>query len=107
LWKHNAHVVIVGYQAIGTPGRALVDGAEYFRMAGEEIAVHATIHTLGGFSAHASQAQLLDWVSHFNQPRPRLFLVHGEVTAKDVLQRKLTEADWSAGIPGHAETISF
>ncbi len=107
LWKRNAHVVIVGFQAIGTPGRALVDGAKYFRMAGEEIAVNATIHTLGGFSAHASQAQLLDWVSHFNKPRPQLFLVHGEATAKDVLKRKLIEAGWSAEIAGNAETISF
>jgi metallo-beta-lactamase family protein len=107
LWKSNAHVVIVGYQAIGTPGRALVDGAEYFRMAGEEIKVHATIHTLGGFSAHASQSQLLDWVSHFDKPHPQLFLVHGEATAKDVLKRKLTEAGWTAEVAGHAETVSF
>ena len=106
LWKSNAHVVIVGYQANGTPGRALVDGAEYFRMAGEEIKVQATIHTLGGFSAHASQSQLLDWVSHFNKPQQRLFLVHGEATAKDVLRRKLVEAGWGAEIAGSAQTIT-
>lgn len=65
LWKRSAHVVIVGYQAIGTPGRALVDGVKTFRLGSEEIIVNAAIHTLGGFSAHASQSQLLDWIKHF------------------------------------------
>lgn len=105
LWRHNAHVVIVGYQAIGTPGRALVDGARTFRMGGEVIAVNAKIHTLGGFSAHASQSQLLDWVRHFSEPHPRLYLVHGEPQAKAVLGERLSREGWSAQIPHHGESI--
>jgi len=107
LWRRNAHVVIVGYQAIGTPGRALVDGADTFHLGQEEIAVKATIHTLGGFSAHASQSQLLDWVSNFNEPHPRLYLVHGESDAKVVLKEQLSQQGWSAEIPRPGEQIAF
>ena len=107
LWRRNAHVIIVGYQAIGTPGRALVDGAKYYRIGGDKIVVSASIHTLGGFSAHASQSQLIDWISHFNKPHPKLFLIHGEEEAKLVLQQKLVEQGWSANIPGSGESVSF
>ena len=107
LWRRNAHVIIVGYQAIGTPGRALVDGAKTFRMGGEKIAVNASIHTLGGFSAHASQSQLTDWASNFKQPRPQLYLIHGEEDAKLNLQKCFEEQGWSASIPGSGESIQF
>ena len=107
LWRNKTHVVIVGFQAMGTPGRALVDGVEKFRFAGEEIAVNARIHTLGGFSAHASQTQLLDWASHFHQPRPRLYLIHGEPDAKQVLQQKFVDLNWQANIPQMDESITF
>jgi metallo-beta-lactamase family protein len=107
LWRRNAHVVIVGYQAIGTPGRALVDGARFFHIGGDKIAVNASIHTLGGFSAHASQSQLIDWVSNFDKPHPELYLIHGEEEAKLVLQQRLAEAGWAANIPGSGESINF
>jgi metallo-beta-lactamase family protein len=107
LWRRNAHVIIVGFQAIGTPGRSLVDGAKVFKQAGEKIAVNATIHTLGGFSAHASQSQLLDWVSHFNKPQPRIYLIHGEADSKSALQAHLADAGWAADIPHNAESITF
>ena len=107
LWRRSSHVVIVGFQAIGTPGRALVDGAKTFRMGGDEIAVNARIHTLGGFSAHASQSQLLHWASNFNKPHPRLYLIHGEAKAKSVLRKRFSQEGWTADIPGHREHISF
>jgi metallo-beta-lactamase family protein len=107
LWRRNAHVVIVGYQAIGTPGRALVDGAKTFRIGGDEIAVYATIHTLGGFSAHASQSQLLDWINHFKKPHPKLYLIHGEAETKLTFQSYLSQHGWSADIPQQGESISF
>ena len=107
LWKRNAHVIIVGYQAIGTPGRALVDGARTFHLGNDEIIVNAAIHTLGGFSAHASQSQLIDWVSHFKQPRPSLYLIHGEEGAKKVLADRLSDEGWSPEIPHGGESISF
>lgn len=107
LWRRDAHVLIVGYQAFGTPGRALVDGAETVRMAGEEIAVNAKIHTLGGFSAHASQQQLLDWVSAFRGSMPDIYLVHGEDVAKATLKERLVESGMKAGIAATNGTITL
>jgi metallo-beta-lactamase family protein len=107
LWRRNAHVIFVGYQAIGTPGRALVDGAKVFRIGGDKIAVNAAIHTLGGFSAHASQSQLVDWVKHFKAPHPRLYLIHGEAEAKQALQKYLAKEGWPAEIPRNGESIAF
>jgi metallo-beta-lactamase family protein len=107
LWKKKAHVIIVGYQANGTPGRALVDGSKTFRHGGDEITVRAAIHTLGGFSAHASQSQLLEWLNNFKQSRPELYLVHGEIKAKHTFQEYLAGEGWSAQIPGMAESIAF
>jgi metallo-beta-lactamase family protein len=78
LWREASHIVIIGYQAEGTVGRRIVDGAKTVRLFGEEIAVKAHIHTLGGFSAHADQKGLLDWVSHLRNPRLEIFVNHGE-----------------------------
>jgi len=99
LWRRNAHVIIVGYQAIGTPGRALVDGAKRLRVVGEDVAVNASIHTLGGFSAHAGQQQLLDWIGAFHKPKPHTYLIHGEADAKKALQHQLHGMDIRAEIP--------
>jgi len=107
LWQRSAHVVIVGYQAFGTPGRSLVDGAKTFRMGNDEIAVKASIHTLGGFSAHASQSQLLDWANNFKEKRPKLFLIHGEAEAKSALRACFAEQGWDAAIPHHGESVVF
>jgi len=106
LWRHNAHLLIVGYQAMGAPGRALVDGASVFKVAGEEIAVNAKIHTLGGCSAHASQSQLLDWINNFDK-HPKLYLVHGEAETKEHFKAFLAENTWAAEIPELGESIHF
>ena len=100
-------MVIVGYQAIGTPGRALVDGASVFHLGGDEIAVKASIHTLGGFSAHASQSQLVDWLQNFKKSQPKLYLIHGEAGAKEVLKEHLSHEGWSATIPRIGESVLF
>jgi len=107
IWRQNAHVIIVGYQAIGTPGRALVDGAKTFRIGGDKIAVKAQIHTLGGFSAHASQSQLIDWLENFKKSQPKLFLVHGEERAKEALKECLSQKGWSANIPVYGDRITI
>ena len=107
LWRRDAHVMIVGYQVHGTPGRALVDGAEQIRIVGEDIAVNAKIHTLGGFSAHAGQQQLIDWVAKFRNANPKVYLIHGEDEAKAILREKLQGAGMDASIPGSSETITI
>ena len=79
-WRNHAHVMIVGYQAHGTVGRALVDGAQHIRLWGETIRVAAQVHTIGGLSAHADQRDLLNWLGHFENS-PQIYLVHGEPEA--------------------------
>lgn len=90
LGNPGTHVMIVGFQAIGTPGRALVDGAKTLRLFGEEIPVRATVHTVGGLSAHADQAALSGWYGAI-PGRPRVALVHGEEQAMDALAARLRE----------------
>ncbi len=88
VWRRNCHVVIAGFQAKGTLGRALVDGAKRIRLWGETIKVAAKIHTVGGLSAHADQDGLCEWYQHFKN-RPPLLLVHGEPSAQEVLATRL------------------
>lgn len=80
IWRRECHVVITGFQARGTIGRALVDGARHIHLWGEEIRVAAAVHTIGGLSAHADQADLKNWYAGF-QGRPPVTLVHGEAQA--------------------------
>jgi len=84
LWRDNAHVIFPGFQAHGTLGRELVDGAGTVRIFGEEVKVNARRHTIGGLSAHADQAGLMDWYAHFDA-HPPVYLVHGEDPAREVL----------------------
>lgn len=77
LWRSNCHIMIVGFQAGGTLGRRLVDGAKRVSLWGEAITVGAKIHTIGGLSAHADQKDLVDWVSAADG-NPQIVVVHGE-----------------------------
>jgi metallo-beta-lactamase family protein len=108
LWKPSTSVIIVGYQGRGTLGRLLVEGAEEVSIFGEKIAVKAGIHTLGGFSAHAGQTDLLTWFSSLAEARPRVYLTHGEDAARTVLARKILERfDLKAAMPGLREVIEI
>jgi metallo-beta-lactamase family protein len=78
LWMPETSVIIIGYQAEGTLGRQLVDGAKTVRIFGETIAVNAQIHLLGGLSAHAGQTDLLRWFDVVAGSKPRVVLSHGE-----------------------------
>jgi len=85
LWQPETRVMIVGFQGEGTLGRLLVDGAQTVRIFGEEVAVHAQIHTLNGFSAHAGQGELLEWFSAIAGSKPRVILTHGEARGREPL----------------------
>lgn len=77
LWRSECSVIFMGFQAKGTLGRKIIDGAKTVNILGEEVAVKAKIYTIGGFSAHADQKELLDWLSAFSN-KPEVFIVHGE-----------------------------
>lgn len=85
LWNPKTHVLIVGFQGSGTLGRRLVDGDKMVSIYGEEVAVSARVHTLGGFSAHSGQTDLLDWYASLAATHPQVVLTHGESKARDGL----------------------
>lgn len=91
LWKEGVSIVFVGYQAMGTPGRKLVDGAKSLRLFGEDVAVAAKIFTINGFSAHAGQSQLLEWIGGMARPGMNIALVHGEPKAQQILAGLIKE----------------
>jgi metallo-beta-lactamase family protein len=108
LWKPDTHVIIVGYQATGSLGRMLIEGAESVNILGEKIAVRATIHTLGGFSAHAGQTDLLAWFSALAPAQPRVALTHGEDEPRRVLAGQLLERfGVKAALPNLGEVIEL
>lgn len=101
-------VMITGFQAQGTLGRALVDGARRVRIHGHELRVRARIVTLGGFSAHADQHALLDWLGHFRRPPIRTLLVHGEERAQLAFRERIRQRHgWDCAIPAHGEVIDL
>lgn len=103
----RAHFIIAGYQARGSLGRHLVDGAREVSIMGERKMVKATIHTLGGFSAHAGQTDLVNWFSHVAQHgTPLTFLTHGEQDARVALKDKLSEMyNVNAYLPAYSEHL--
>jgi metallo-beta-lactamase family protein len=90
LEHEDTHVMIVGFQAAGTPGRALVDGASQIHLAGRELQVRAQGHIVGGLSAHADQQGLFNWYAAFHN-RPGLLLVHGEQEASETLRQRIDD----------------
>lgn len=85
IWRPGASIVFVGYQATGTPGRLLVDGAKKLTVFGEDLEVRAKMYFINSFSAHAGQSQLLDWLAPLAASKPKVVLVHGEQKAQTIL----------------------
>jgi metallo-beta-lactamase family protein len=107
LWREECHVVIIGFQAEGTLGRRLVEGAPQVRLWNETIRVAARVHTIGGLSAHAGQADLLRWYGGFRS-RPPVCLVHGEAPALQGLADALgRDFGIRARIPRSGESIEL
>ena len=106
IWRSNCQVVIVGYQAEGTLGHALVNGAKQIRIWGETIRVAAKIHTVGGLSAHADQSDLLRWYRGF-ETGPRVALVHGEELPMETLRGALKSLGSTVVCPAAGEQIDL
>jgi len=90
LWRAECSVIFVGFQARGTLGRKIVDGARVVKILGETVAVRAGIHTINGFSAHAGRNGLIKWLGGFSNS-PEVFLVHGEDEARSSLEGLIGE----------------
>ena len=91
LWNEKSSIVFVGYQAEGTLGRLLVEGAQEVTLFGEKVQVRAQIHNLEGFSGHADKDGLMEWISGFQTAPKKIFLVHGEPQAKIDLAASIEE----------------
>ena len=104
LWRPESTILFVGYQARGTVGRALVEGAKKVHLFGEEIAVSAEIRVLSAVSGHADNAGLMKWVSSFN-PKPRqVFVTHGEEAVAQIFAGRLKdELGLTADVPYNGE----
>jgi metallo-beta-lactamase family protein len=102
LWRPETTVLLVGYQAVGTLGRQLADGAEKVRIWGDTIEVNAKVHQMGGLSAHAGQSDLLSWFDLVAGSRPRVILTHGESRQRKSLAALINERyGISAELPFH------
>lgn len=99
LWRAECTILFVGFQAGGTLGRSLIDGAQSVKLFGEEIEVAAQIRQLTGMSGHADRDGLLRWVHAFEQKPRRVFVVHGEDAVEDIFVETLTRLGYTACAP--------
>jgi metallo-beta-lactamase family protein len=99
-------VLFVGFQAAGTRGRQLVDGAQLVKMFGQHVPVHARIEKIDGMSSHADAGEMVRWLRTFPHAPRTTYLVHGEIIAQEALKLRITkELGWNVEIPSHGQTV--
>jgi metallo-beta-lactamase family protein len=98
-------VLLVGFQAAGTRGAQLQQGAQLVKIHGEQVPVKARVATISGFSAHADEAEIVRWLGTFARPPRMSFLVHGEPEALAAAQKRMDGMGWPAKAPAHLEEI--
>ena len=103
LWRPECTILFVGYQAVGTLGRTLIDGAVNVKLFGETIDVQAEICQLTGLSGHADREGLLAWVNAFSPKPKRVFVIHGEDEVENIFAQTLTEQGFTACAPYNGE----
>tara|TARA_R110002073_G_scaffold183788_6_gene342038 strand:- start:1562 stop:2959 length:1398 start_codon:yes stop_codon:yes gene_type:complete len=106
--RPECSVLITGFQAAQSLGRRLVDGAKHVKIFGQNIPVNADIYTIGGLSAHADQAGLIDWLRHFQAAPEKIFVVHGEqsnaTSLAEVIKKRL---QWNTSIPEQLSVVTL
>ena len=109
LWNPKNTILFVGYQAPGTLGHSIVNGAKKVKIFGEEVAVNARIEYIEGYSGHADQEWLMNFVYSFREQKPKhIFLVHGEEESQEVLKQKIEEeANIPVTIPNYGESYEL
>jgi metallo-beta-lactamase family protein len=106
--RRECAIVFVGFQAQGTLGRRIVDGAKRVNIYGESYPVRAKVFTIGGLSAHADRDALLDWLGKFRAPPRSCWVVHGEPLAAHALRDAIEERyGWRAAVPGPRQTVEL
>jgi len=106
--RPESTILFIGYQAIGTPGRMLLDGVKEIRLLGQSYPVKANIEQINGFSAHADQDGLLAWLSDIKVPPHSVFVTHGEEKAAESFAKLLTEkTGWKTQVPQYKDTIEL
>lgn len=104
LWRADSAVVFVGFQSPGTLGRTLLDGATSVKLFGEDVAVRAKVVNFQGLSSHADHDHLLDWISHFKEPKPQhVFVVHGDREVAPVFAQAVSQLGFTAHAPQYTE----
>ncbi|WP_255548036.1 MBL fold metallo-hydrolase RNA specificity domain-containing protein [Erythrobacter ani] len=105
---HRSTIVMAGYQAGGTRGAALLNGAEAIKIHGDYVPVRAEVVSLDMLSAHADQHELLRWLGGFKTPPSRCFVVHGEAESADRFRLKIAEQfGWETRVPEHGERVQL
>lgn len=101
-------ILFVGYQAMGTNGRLLVDGAHVIRISDKDYAVHAAIKTIPSLSAHADAHEIIEWLSHFARAPKKVFLTHGEPESIETLKKSIEDHfKWTVVAPRFAESYDL
>jgi metallo-beta-lactamase family protein len=101
-------VILAGFQAQGTRGRALQEGAKALRLFGQDVPVRAEIVVMGQFSAHAGKSELLRWLSALPAPPKQTYLVHGEPAAAQSLQRAMQgKFQWKVAVARYLDTVEL
>ena len=107
LWRSESTILFVGYQAEGSLGRRILDGAQHVKLFGEEIAVNARIVRFHGLSSHADRDGLVRWINCFSPKPQQVFVVHGEARAAENYAQTLTELVFSAHAPNYEEVYDL
>jgi len=103
-----ATILLVGYQAEGTRGRQLLDGANEIKLRGKFFKVRASIINVEGLSAHADQEELIHWMSSLSKPPKYIFITHGEPASARALQEKIRQVyNWETAIPHLNQVIDL
>jgi metallo-beta-lactamase family protein len=100
--------MFVGYQAVGTLGRQIVDGAKQVRILGQNYKVKAKVTQIQSLSAHADKNEMLAWLEKFKKPPKKIFLVHGEPESEEAFKKFLSEkTGWQVAIPAYGDKITL
>ena len=101
-------IIFAGFQAGGTRGAAMVDGATSVKIFGEYVSIRARVTQIDNLSAHADQGEILQWLAHFKHPPKRTFITHGEPAAADALRHRITEhLGWECRVPMYRDRVEL